>query len=155
MTLAVLPLQREIRPSSLYVRAKASPIPLYGVASRPCLICEWRISESQSQAVKGNTNHLVLVLHQQLNALYWCSTSLRYSLQDVGWVSNWEWFEERRTAETPPIMKSTKSKWILDIEDHHTGEYEPAKSFGLLLLFASAIFLGGEEGGWVEVGRSR
>ena len=39
MTLAVLPRHNETRPSSRYVRAKQSVMPLYGDARRPCLIC--------------------------------------------------------------------------------------------------------------------
>jgi hypothetical protein len=38
MTLVVFPLQRERNPSSLTVRAKQSPIPLYGSDSLPALM---------------------------------------------------------------------------------------------------------------------
>jgi hypothetical protein len=58
------------------------------------------------------TYHLILILNQQFDALYGCSRCLGHSLEGGGKLDacGHNKFKNERTAETPPIRKSTEEK---------------------------------------------
>lgn len=120
MTLAVLPLHNDSRPSSRYVRPKQSAIPLYGVARRPCLIYRHALSARRDTRHRLVTYHLILVLDEELDSLDRRSRSLCDSLWEGRSATNYEIQALLRTAETPPIMKSTTQ--ICQVSKPHSSQ---------------------------------
>ena len=117
--------------------------------------------ESRTAVPAKLTDHLILVLNEELDTLNGGCGGLGDGLEDTDTVEQhvWTCHDPLRTADTPPIMKSTvRARQVSNQSLQHKASttptqaadvrYPPKNSLGVLPFLTSAILTeGGPEGG--------